>query len=95
MNLVYTMFGQRFDLLDQAWEPSPSDREFMARFYRRAETFLFNGKLHLMPIEMMQGGLAALPQGIDTVKGGKVHGKKLVYTTTKSHEVEEGKLDLV
>merc|ERR1712070_1280643 len=86
MNLVYTIFGRSFCLLGKTWEPSPPDREFMARFYRRTEDFLSKRKLHLMPLEIMQGGLAALPQGITQIKDGKIHGKKLVYMTTLSHE---------
>lgn len=79
--MVYTCFGRRFNLLGMTWDPSAADREFMAGFYRRAESLLSNGRLGLMPFEIMEGGLAAIPRGIAYVKDGGVRGKKLVYST--------------
>lgn len=81
MNMVYTCFGRRFNLLGRTWEPCPSDRGFMADFYRRAGSLLSNGKLRLMPFKVMEGGLAGIPEGISDVQHGKVRGEKLVYLT--------------
>lgn len=81
MNMVYTCFGRRFNLLGKTWEPFHSDREFMVDFYRRVGRLLSNGKLCLMPVKVMEGGLAGIPHGISDVHHGKVRGEKLVYLT--------------
>lgn len=83
MNMVYTSFGRRFNLLDRTWEPSSMDREFMVRFYRRVENLLSHGKLRSMPFTTMQGGLAGISRGIAEVRDGRVRGKKLVYVVTE------------
>lgn len=79
MNLVYTLFGRRFNLLGRTWEPSASDREFMVGLYRKVGTLLQEGKLRPMPLEICKGGIEAIPQGIAAVQEGRVRGKKIVY----------------
>lgn len=90
MNMVYTSFGRRFNLVGETWEPSPQHRMFMARFYRIVENLLLNGKLRLMAFEVVEGGLATIPQGIADMRDGKVRGRKLVYLTTDSLGVGGG-----
>lgn len=88
MNMVYTCFGRRFNLLDQTWEPSAKDRNFMVMFYERIGSILATGKLHLMPIEVREGWLGAIPKGITDIREGKVRGKKLVYLPTDPSSAE-------
>lgn len=90
MNMVYTSFGRRFNLVGETWEPSPQHRMFMARFYRIVENLLLNGKLRLMAFEVVEGGLVTIPQGIADMRDGKVRGRKLVYLTTDSLGVGGG-----
>lgn len=79
MNMVYTCFGRRFNLLGLTWEPSSLDREFMAAFYEKVGRLLASKAICLMPIEVKEGGLAAIPRGISALREGKVRGKKWVY----------------
>ncbi|KAM0718767.1 hypothetical protein Q7P37_005838 [Cladosporium fusiforme] len=81
MNMVYTCFGRRFNLLGKTWEPSRADRQFMVDIYGRIGGLLNDGTLRLMPIEVRKGGLETVPQGIADVQSGRVRGKKLVYCT--------------
>lgn len=82
---VYTCFGKRFTTLinnpaiNGTWQPCADDKSFMSSFYRRVETLLANDKIRLMPYEIKRGGLEEVLEGISLVRGGKVHGKKLVY----------------
>lgn len=79
MNMAYTCFGRRFNLLGRTWEPSSLDREFMAAFYRSVGRLLVSEAIFLMPVEVQKGGLAAISQGISALRAGEVRGKKWVY----------------
>ena len=48
-----------------------------------AQNFLNGGLNKAHPMEKRSGGLAAVGEGIDDVREGKVKGKKLVYTVKK------------
>lgn len=88
MNMVYTCFGRRFNLLGRTWKPLPFDREFMAAFYPRVGRLLTAKALRLMPMEVSKSGLDAIPQGISALKAGKFRGKKLVYLSEASDNAE-------
>ncbi|KAJ5296333.1 uncharacterized protein N7443_007226 [Penicillium atrosanguineum] len=84
-NMVFTCFGRRFTIvneglgLNRTWEPSAVDREFMTFFYRCVEQIIPLGKIKLMPVEVREGGLEGVLEGIQLVKDGGALGKKLVY----------------
>lgn len=83
--MVYTCFGRRFTIvneeygLNRTWEPSAVDREFMAYFYRCVEQMIPLGKIRLMPVEVRNGGLEGVLEGVELVRNGRALGKKLVY----------------
>lgn len=85
-NMVYTCFGRRFTIINEqvkikrTWEPSKTDREFMASFYKLIEKHLKSRKLQPIPVEVREGGLASILDGVAALRQGRVHGKKLVYT---------------
>ncbi|KAF2098823.1 GroES-like protein [Rhizodiscina lignyota] len=57
----------------------PEDREFAKRYFPMAEKLIAKGLLKPHPLEVRDGGLGALMDGIDDLRKGKVRGKKLVY----------------
>lgn len=78
--LGLTMFGKPV-----AWqrpyyrEAKPEDREFAEKWYPVAQDLLAQGKIKSHKFELRQGGLSALPSGIDEVRKELVKGRKLVY----------------
>ncbi|KAI9923887.1 hypothetical protein MW887_008192 [Aspergillus wentii] len=76
-NLVYTCFGKEFNLMGQTWEASELDRKFMISFYRRMERLLEQGQLRLMPVDIRNGGLKGVLEGVSELNKDK--GRKLVY----------------
>jgi len=75
MTLAYTVFGAMVKSPEQAKE----DWEFSCKFWKLTEGLLSEGKLKTHPAEVREGGLAAIPQGFQDLKDGKVSGVKLVY----------------
>lgn len=58
--------------------PSPELRQFGRQLFALAENWLHDGSIKHHPLEIQDGGLANMPQALDDMKLGKVHGKKLV-----------------
>jgi hypothetical protein len=52
----------------------------MASFYKLIEKHLKSRKLQPIPVEVREGGLASILDGVAALRQGRVHGKKLVYT---------------
>lgn len=83
--MVYTCFGRRFTMvhdglgISQTWEASKEDKQFMVDFYRQVEEVLAGRKLVPMPIDIREGGLEAILDGVSEVRKGGARGKKLVY----------------
>ncbi|KAJ5151620.1 hypothetical protein N7492_009915 [Penicillium capsulatum] len=83
--MVYTCFGRRFTMvhdglgISQTWEASKEDKRFMVDFYRQVEKALADGRLKPMPIEVQEGGLESILDGVSKVRQGGARGKKLVY----------------
>lgn len=83
--MVYTCYGRRFTMVNEAWgishtwEASADDKNFMVSFYSQMETVLAEGKLRPMSIEVQEGGLGDILEGVSVVRNGGVRGKKLVY----------------
>jgi hypothetical protein len=75
MTLAYTIFG----LLVKSEEQGKEDYEFACKFWQLSADLLNSGKLKAHPTEVREGGLAAIPQGLQDLKDLKVRGVKLVY----------------
>jgi len=74
--LAYTAFGEHFSAQYPANE---ADYEFGARFWAVSEDLINSGKIKPHPVEVREGGLEGIPQGLQDLKDGKVSGVKLVY----------------
>lgn len=55
------------------------ERTFGPQRHKVLPELLKSGKLRAHNIEHKKGGLAAIPEGLEELKQGKVSGKKLVY----------------
>nr|UBX54523.1 oxidoreductase [Aspergillus sp.] len=58
--------------------PSPEHRQFGKQLFAFAESWLHYGDIRHHPLEIRDAGLANIPEVLDDLKLGKVHGKKLV-----------------
>jgi len=75
MTLAYTIFG----LMVESEEQAKEHYEFGCEFWQLSADLLNSGKLKAHPAEVREGGLAAIPQGLQDLKDHKVSGVKLVY----------------
>ncbi|KAF1970071.1 oxidoreductase-like protein [Bimuria novae-zelandiae CBS 107.79] len=74
--LAYTALGEKFS---ERFPANQNDFDFEVRFWRLSEDLINSGKIKTHPTEVREGGLEAIPQGIEDLKGGRVSGVKLVY----------------
>lgn len=85
--LAYTALGEAFEFRGGMKFPAkPEDLEFGAKMWSLAEKLLGEGKIQAPPMEVREGGLEAIGQGLDDLKENKVSGKKLVYPIASSSE---------
>lgn len=59
--------------------PAPADRQFAAQLYAAAERWTHDNLIRNPDFELRDGGLGAIPKGIDEVRRGEIRGHKLVY----------------
>ncbi|KAG4266959.1 hypothetical protein FPRO04_04571 [Fusarium proliferatum] len=57
----------------------PEHRQFGTYLFALAEKWLQDGSIKHHPIEVREGGLRSIREGIDDLRRGNVHAKKLVY----------------
>ena len=79
--LGWTVFGKAVDLNGvYRREDIPADYAFGVEWLAAIEPLLAEGKLRPHPIQVKNGGLAHIIPDLETLRRGKVSGKKLVYT---------------
>lgn len=77
--LAYTAFGEIFDLFGKKWVVDDEELAFSAKFWSLAGELLEEGKIKTHPVEVKDGGLEGILNGLEDMRQGKVRGKKLVY----------------
>ncbi|KAI0672782.1 GroES-like protein [Trametes maxima] len=78
--LLYTALGRAFSYGPNANYPvQPGDREHMVHFLRKFPSLAKEGKIKPLPIKLWEGGLAAVPDGLQFMREGKVSAEKIVY----------------
>ncbi|KAH9931719.1 GroES-like protein [Epithele typhae] len=77
--LLYTALGRDWTWGDKAWSAVPEDREEMARFLEVLPELVGEGGIRPLPVKMWEGGLDAIPDGLDYLKEGKASGEKVVF----------------
>lgn len=57
----------------------PDDREQMASFLKKVPQLVKDGVVKPPAIKLWQGGLEAIPDGLQYMREGKVSAEKIVY----------------
>ncbi|KAK5652175.1 hypothetical protein OQA88_10818 [Cercophora sp. LCS_1] len=81
--LGYTVMGEYFYFgagRKIEYDARDEDFEFGKRFWALAERLLEEGKVKPHPVEVGEGGLEGVFEGLQAMREGRVSGKKLVYT---------------
>ncbi|RGP69489.1 alcohol dehydrogenase like domain-containing [Fusarium sporotrichioides] len=60
-------------------EPRPRDLEYAEEWYPIAQQIVDEGKVEPPAVEVRKGGLGAVSEGMEQVRRGLIHGKRLVY----------------
>lgn len=76
-----TVTGERFTFRGGMEMPAkPQDFEFGKEHVTEAEGLLASGAVKPIRMDVRQGGLEKIQEGLDDLKNGRVSGKKIVYT---------------
>ncbi|OBZ65228.1 Protein TOXD [Grifola frondosa] len=80
MTMVYTALGDAVDFgPEMRWSVSPEDRAHMVAFLKKVPKLVAEEKLKPNPVKLWEGGLAAVPEGLQHAREGKVRAEKIVY----------------
>ncbi|KAK0717742.1 putative zinc-binding oxidoreductase ToxD [Lasiosphaeria miniovina] len=78
--LGYMIIGERLKLGPTMDIPgNPDEFEFGKAFWPLAEALLAEGRIRVHPVQVGEGGLEGVFEGLQAMREGKVSGKKLVY----------------
>ena len=84
--LAYSGMGRPYIFEGAEWPFALDDYELVKRFAVLAEELLELGKIKPHPATVRNGGLEAIPAGIEDVRQGKISGEKLVYVIADEHK---------
>ncbi|EED81534.1 predicted protein [Postia placenta Mad-698-R] len=76
--LIYTALGREFALAT-LFPVSAADYAHMTAFLRTVPALVQTGALRPNPVRLWPGGLAAVPDGLQFMREGRVSGEKIVY----------------
>ena len=62
----------------KTWPKSPEDKEQIAEFLKKLPKLAQDGLIKPVPIKFWEGGLAAIPEGLQYMRDGKVSAEKIV-----------------
>ncbi|KAI0682215.1 GroES-like protein [Earliella scabrosa] len=77
--LLYTALGRPFTMFGTDFPAAPSDKAQIAAFCETMPRLVEQGRLKPNPLKTWEGGLAAIPEGLQYIKEGKNSAEKLVY----------------
>ncbi|KAF2106867.1 chaperonin 10-like protein [Lophiotrema nucula] len=77
--LGYTAMGEAFTMKGQEWPAQPSHYEFIIEWLKEVEPLLAEGKVKTHRVDLREGGIEGILDGLADLKSGKVSGVKLVY----------------
>ncbi len=79
--MAYTAFGEDYKMGPQAplQKVLPEDKDFSAMFFDLAEKLLAAEKFRPHQIEVREGGLSGVLEGLQLLRDSQVSGKKLIY----------------
>ena len=76
--LGWSFLGEPWDLGGQRQPASQEDFEHSMAFAELNERLLMEGKIRPHPVEVRDGGLAVVPEGMTDLKAKNISGRKLV-----------------
>ena len=76
---IYSSLGRAVDFVDVCVPVIESDVAHMAAFLAKLPQLVKFGLAKPLPIEMWEGGFAAVPDGLQYMREGKVSAEKIVY----------------
>ena len=79
LTIAYTIFGEDFFFKSMEIKAQHENLEFGKKFWRLSEKLFAEGKVKTHTVELRQGGLDGIMQGLDDLKANRISGKKLVY----------------
>ncbi|KAI0636517.1 GroES-like protein [Trametes polyzona] len=78
--LIYTALGRAFDFGPGTHFPViPEDRAQIVEFLKKVPQLVKDGKVRPPAIKLWEGGLEAIPDGLQYMREGKVSAEKIVY----------------
>lgn len=77
--LLYTATGRAFDWPWKSYPVSTEDREQIVQFIKQLPPLVTNGEIKPLPIKLWEGGLEAIPDGLQYLRDGKASAQKVVY----------------
>ncbi|KAL1947838.1 hypothetical protein VTO73DRAFT_13562 [Trametes versicolor] len=78
--LIYTSLGRAFDFGPSTHFPVfPEDRKQIVEFLKKVPQLVKDGAIKPPAIKLWEGGLAAIPDGLQYMREGKVSAEKIVY----------------
>lgn len=76
---AYTIVGEDMDMFGEPLTAVPEDFEFAKNFGTLSMELIASGNVTVHPVEVNKGGLEGVFDGLQRLREGRVHGKKLVY----------------
>ncbi|KAL7283725.1 hypothetical protein ACG7TL_003162 [Trametes sanguinea] len=78
--LLYWALGREFSFGPGADHPvRPEDRAHMVHFLKKVPGLVKDGSVKPLPIKLWEGGLRAIPDGLQYMREGKARAEKIVY----------------
>jgi NADPH:quinone reductase-like Zn-dependent oxidoreductase len=77
--IAYSGLGETFHKGGKEFPANKEHLEFQTKFWKLSGELLAQGKFKTHPVELREGGLDKILDGVDDLKQGKVSGVKLVY----------------
>lgn len=80
VTLLYTAQGRAFDFGPERHFPaSPEDKEQIVQVLKKLPKLASDRAIKPLPIKFWEGGLQAIPDGLQYMREGKVSAEKIVY----------------
>jgi hypothetical protein len=80
--MAFTAIGEAFEIGGYSVPEKPEDYDFAVMFTRLAQELLTHKKFRVHPVDVQEGGLDGVLDGLQKMREGKVSGVKLVYIVT-------------
>ncbi|KAF5660666.1 zinc-binding oxidoreductase [Fusarium heterosporum] len=83
-NVVFTALGEPMEFGGNEIPANEVDHAFAIKFIKIVEELLSQGEFRSHPVNLQQGGLEGVLDGVDKLRKGTVSGVKLVYAISES-----------